>query len=99
MAPGHPSSARYYGRAGSMSTRILRHFPWRNRSTLSALRVMWPSRIAVQMSVACRPRAAWSTLHSPSRQRAVNRALEAQLKRQGVRFSVGQPIALPIAPS
>src|SRR2546429_7159449 len=28
--------------------------------------VMWPSRIAVQMSVACRPRVAWSTLQSPS---------------------------------
>jgi len=35
---------------------------------------------------------------SPSRRRAVNRALEAQLKRQGVRFSVGEPVLLQVAP-
>jgi len=43
-----------------------RHFPWRNRTTLKALRVMWPSRIAVQMSAGRSPRVAWSTLQRPS---------------------------------
>src|SRR5437899_6057873 len=52
-----------YGRAGSTSTRMLRHFPWRNRRTLSAQRVIWPSKIAVQMSAGCNSRVAWINAH------------------------------------
>jgi len=61
--PGHPT---VYGRAGSTSTRMLRHFPWRNRKTLSAQRVMWPSKIAAQMSAGRSPRVAWNSVHRPS---------------------------------
>jgi len=32
---------------------------------------------------------------SPSRQRAVNRALEKELKRMGLRFMVNEPVPLP----
>ena len=53
-------------RAGSMSTAMLRHLPWRNRATDSVARVRWPSTIASQMSVGCRPRVAWRSEQSPS---------------------------------
>jgi hypothetical protein len=56
---------------------------------------MWAGRVVLQTSVSH----ILIVTDSPSRHRAVNRALEAQLKRQGVRFSVGEPVSLPVAPS
>ena len=63
-----PLAARRLGaaHAGSISTLMPRHFPWRNRPTLSAHRVMWPNRMAVQMSAGRRPRVAWNTVQRPS---------------------------------
>jgi hypothetical protein len=56
---------------------------------------MWAGRVVLQTQVSH----ILIVSDTPSRQRAANRALEAQLKRQGVRFSVSDPVSLPIAPS
>jgi hypothetical protein len=65
------------------------------RAHLAARRAarMWAGRVVLQTSVSH----ILIVTDSPSRHRAVNRALEAQLKRQGVRFSVGEPVSLPVA--
>jgi hypothetical protein len=55
---------------------------------------MWAGRVVLQTQVSH----ILIVSDSPSRQRAANRALEALLKRQGVRFSVSEPVSLPIAP-
>src|SRR5437867_3553660 len=55
---------------------------------------MWAGRVVLQTQVSH----ILIVSDSPSRQRAANRALEAQLKRQGVRFSVSAPDSLPIPP-
>jgi len=55
---------------------------------------MWAGRVVLQARVTH----IMIVSDSPSRRRAVNRALEAQLKRQGVRFSVGEPVLLQVAP-
>jgi|SRR5688500_17264795 len=44
-----------YGLAGSISTAMFRHLPWRNRITLNTARVKWPTTIASQMSVGRSP--------------------------------------------
>ena len=66
------------------------------RAHLTARRAarMWAGRVVLQTSVSH----ILIVTDSPSRQRAINRALEAQLKRQGVRFSVSEPVSLPVAP-
>jgi len=56
---------------------------------------MWAGRVVLQTRVSH----ILIVSDSPSQGRAANRALEAQLKRQGVRFSVSEPVSLPIAPS
>ncbi len=52
---------------------------------------MWTGRIVVEMRVSH----ILIVSDSPSRQRAVNRALEAELKRLHLRFLVNEPVALP----
>jgi hypothetical protein len=54
---------------------------------------MWTGRIVVEMRVSH----ILIVSDSPSRQRAVNRALEAELKRLRLRFLVNEPVALPAA--
>jgi len=54
---------------------------------------MWAGRVVLQTQVSH----ILIVSDTPSLQRAANRALEAQLKRQGVRFSVSQPVSLPLA--
>jgi len=41
------------------------HFPCRNRTTLNAARVRWPSTIASQMSLGSNPHSAWRKVHKP----------------------------------
>ena len=53
------------GCAGSNSTLMLRHLPWRKRRNDSAQRVKWPSRIASQMSAGCSCRIPCSTVQRP----------------------------------
>ena len=48
------SPLSHYPFSVPMSTRMLRHFPWLNRSTLRTERVTWPVRIANQMWMGCR---------------------------------------------
>jgi hypothetical protein len=55
---------------------------------------MWTGRIVVEMRVSH----ILIVSDSPSRQRAVNRALEAELKRLRLRFLVNEPVALPAPP-
>src|SRR2546426_890806 len=52
---------------------------------------MWASRIVVETRVSH----ILIVSDSPSRQRAVNRALEKELKHLGLRFLVNQPVPLP----
>lgn len=52
---------------------------------------MWASRVVLQTQVSH----ILIVSDSPSRQRAVNRALEAQLKLQGVTYLVSEPVPLP----
>src|SRR5256885_16733902 len=54
---------------------------------------MWAGRVVLQTRVTH----IMVVSDSPSRRRAVNRALEAQLKRQGVRFSVSDAVVLQVA--
>lgn len=54
---------------------------------------MWTGRIVVEMRVSH----ILIVSDSPSRQRAVNRALETELKRLRLRFMVNEPVALPAA--
>ena len=54
---------------------------------------MWAGRVVLQTRVTH----IMIVSDSPSRRRAVNRALEAQLKRQGVRFSVSDAVVLQVA--
>ena len=65
------------------------------RAHLSARRAarMWAGRVVLQTRVSH----ILIVTDSPSRQRAVNRALEAQLKRQGLKFLVSEPVPLPVA--
>src|SRR4026209_1965864 len=53
-------------RAGSISTRMSLHLPCLNLKTLSAHRVAWPMRIAVQISTGCNPRIAWMVVQMPN---------------------------------
>ena len=53
---------------------------------------MWAGRIVVEMRVSH----ILIVSDSPSRQRAVNRALEKELKRLGLRFLVNEPVPLPV---
>jgi len=52
---------------------------------------MWAGRIVVETRVSH----ILIVSDSPSRQRAVNRALEKELKRMGLRFMVNEPVPLP----
>jgi len=52
---------------------------------------MWASRIVVETRVSH----ILIVSDSPSRQRAVNRALEKELKVLGLRFVVNEPVPLP----
>jgi hypothetical protein len=52
---------------------------------------MWAGRIVVETRVSH----ILIVSDSPSRQRAVNRALEKELKRMGLRFLVNEPVPLP----
>lgn len=52
---------------------------------------MWAGRVVLQTQVSH----ILIVSDSPSRQRAVNRALEAQLKLLGVNFLVSEPVPLP----
>ncbi|HYU00301.1 MAG TPA: hypothetical protein VEK85_07985 [Gemmatimonadales bacterium] len=52
---------------------------------------MWTGRIVVETRVSH----ILVVSDSPSRQRAVNRALEKELRRLGLRFLVNQPVPLP----
>ena len=52
---------------------------------------MWAGRIVVEMRVSH----ILIVSDSPSRQRGVNRALEKELKRMGLRFMVNEPVPLP----
>ena len=45
---------------------MCRHLPWRNRTTLSPHRVMWPMTMASQMSRDSSPVVAWRTAQMPS---------------------------------
>jgi len=65
------------------------------RAHATARRVarMWAGRVVLQTRVTH----IMIVSDSPSRRHAVNRALEAQLKRQGVRFSVSDPVVLQVA--
>ena len=78
-----------------------RHFPWRNRATLSDARVMWPSTMAVQMPagerrpVACE-HAAQAERHDDLRddrddERAARVAAALQRARVGERHRDEQP--------
>ena len=49
-----------------MSTLIVRHLPWRNRSTPSVHLSTWPITMAVQMSDARSPCSASMTAQKPS---------------------------------
>ena len=53
---------------------------------------MWAGRIVVETRVSH----ILIVSDSPSRQRAVNRALEKELKRLGLRFLVNEPVPLPV---
>ena len=52
---------------------------------------MWAGRVVLQTRVTH----IMIVSDSPSRQRAVNRALEKELKRLGLRFLVNEPVPLP----
>ena len=52
---------------------------------------MWAGRIVVETRVSH----ILIVSDSPSRQRAVNRALEKELKHLGLRFLVNEPVPLP----
>jgi hypothetical protein len=52
---------------------------------------MWASRIVVETRVSH----ILIVSDSPSRQRAVNRVLEKELKRLGLRFWVNEPVPVP----
>src|SRR3954451_15675060 len=48
------------------STRMLRHLPWLKRQTLKPQRVMWPTRIAIQISIGSRWLKRWTAKQMPS---------------------------------
>jgi len=48
------------------STAMFRHLPWLNRSTLSAHRVAWPTRIAIQMWIGWSVPVCWITKQMPN---------------------------------
>ena len=62
---------------------MLRHLPWRKRSTVNTQRVKWPRTIASQMSPAISGRDIWMMVHMP----IGTATCDASVMKSGLRVS------------